>query len=45
MAEMPSFTVINKGVPWWMPWVTFFSGGLVGFILALAAIIVRAEFI
>lgn len=34
--------IVNRGAPWWVPWATFAFGVGVGFILGLAAVIVRA---
>lgn len=38
-------TIVRRGVPQWVPWLTFVAGIGFGFILALAAVIVRAEMI
>ena len=40
-----SVTIVRQGVPNWVPWATFVGGIAIGFILALAAVIVRAEMI
>lgn len=43
MAERVSpVTIVKQGAPWWMPWATFILGVGAGFILGLAAVIVRA---
>ena len=35
-------TIVKQGAPWWMPWAAFILGVGVGFVLGLAAVIVRA---